>query len=297
MNKSILIISGHEKQAQELCAALQKSLNDCVLSCASENDIMTKAISQYYSIAIMDFDMDDGELDGFTIMEQITTINPYAKIIIVSNRLNELMLRISDYISKGSILAFSEKKDYALWIPELTTLINDYYLKDINPITVQILEDFYAKAKNEKDTTKKGRLFEEFVVGLFRQMGFIHIETRVRDKASSEIDLIVRNDLPDPFFSKFGRYIFVECRNRPDIGFSKNDFIVFNKKVASSNGDSNLGVVFTTGHIKRTVYLEALRESEKEIKILYLGSGEIAKLIHTANMLDEFKEIIDRQVA
>ena len=92
-------------------------------------------------------------------------------------------------------------------------------------------------------------------------------------------------------------YIFVECKNRPELGFSKNDFIVFNKKVSSSNGDSNFGVVFTTGHIKRTVYLEALRESEKGVKILYLGSGEIARLIHTPNMLDEFKEIIDRQVA
>ena len=78
---------------------------------------------------------------------------------------------------------------------------------------------------------------------------------------------------------------------------AKNDFILFNKKVSSSNGDSNLGVVFTTGPIKHTVYLEALRESEKGVKILYLGSAEIAKLIHTPNMLDEFKEIIDRQVA
>ena len=51
------------------------------------------------------------------------------------------------------------------------------------------------------------------------------------------------------------------------------------------------------GLIKRTVYLEALRESEKGVKIIYLGSGEIAKLIHTTKMLEEFKEIIDRRVA
>lgn len=86
-------------------------------------------------------------------------------------------------------------------------------------------------------------------------------------------------------------------QNRPETGFSKNDFIVFHKKVASSNGDSNLGVVFTTGNIKRSVYQEALHESTSGIKILYLGSGEIARLIHMPNMLDEFKEIMDQQVA
>ncbi len=298
MNKSILIIDDQENQAKELCSALQNALSDCELNYASkENDIMTKVITQYYSIAIVDLRMDGYCIDGFNVMDQIMAANPYAKIIIISAYMNDYLLRISDYIAKGSILALSEKKAYSIWIPELAGIINDYYNKDLNPIAVQILEDLFAKAKNEPDTAKKGRLFEEFVVGLFRQMGFIHIETRVRDKASNEIDLIVRNDLADPFFSKFGRYIFVECKNKPEVGFSKNDFIVFNKKVSSSNGDSNLGVVFTTGHIQRTVYLEALRESEKGVKILYLGSGEIAKLIHTANMLEEFKEIIDRQVS
>lgn len=298
MDKSILIIDDQESQARELCDALQKALNDCCLCYASEEkDIMAKVITRYYSVAIVDLRMERYSIDGFDVMDQIMTANPYAKIIIVSAYMSEYMTRISEYISKGAVLAISEKKDLEVWVPELANIIDGYFNRDLNAIAVQILEDLYAKAKNEPDTTKKGRMFEEFVVGLFRQMGFVHIETRIRDKASNEIDLIVRNDLSDAFFSKFGRYLFVECKNRPELGFSKNDFIVFNKKVSSSNGDSNLGVVFTTGHIKRSVYLEALRESEKGIKILYLGSGEIMKLIHTPNMLDEFKEIIDRQVA
>ena len=298
MNKSILIIDDQDSQAQELCDALQKALNDCCLCYASEeSDIMAKIITRYYSVAIVDLRMEHYNIDGFTVMDQIMIANPYAKIIVVSTYLSEYIACLSEYISKGAVLAISEKKDLGKWVPELTQIINGYYDKDINAFAIQILEDLFAKAKNEPDTIKKGRLFEEFVVGLFRQMGFIHIETRVRDKASNEIDLIVRNDLNDAFFSKFGRYLFVECKNRPELGFNKNDFIVFNKKVSSSNGDSNLGVVFTTGHIKRSVYLEALRESEKGIKILYLGSGEIMRLIHTPNMLDEFKEIIDRQVA
>jgi DNA-binding NarL/FixJ family response regulator len=298
MNKSILIIDDQESQARELCDALEKALDDCSICYASEErDIMMKIITRYYSVAIVDLRMEGYDMDGFTVMDQIMIANPYARIIIVSAYMSEYISRISEYISKGAVLAISEKKSLETWVPELAKIIKDYFTKDLNSFAIQILEDLYANAKNEPDATKKGRMFEEFVVGLFRQMGFIHIETRVRDRANNEIDLIVRNDLNDPFFGKFGRYLFVECKNRPELGFSKNDFIVFNKKVSSSNGDSNLGVVFTTGHIKRSVYLEALRESEKGIKILYLGSREIMKLIHTPNMLDEFKEIIDQQVA
>jgi len=127
-------------------------------------------------------------------------------------------------------------------------------------------------------------------------MGFKNIRTRTKDQASNEIDLVIRNDVDDPFFHKFKRYIFVECKNKPMEGFSKNDFIVFNNKVNSSSGDSDLGIVFTTGHIKNTVYKEALRESKFDTKILYLSQPEIDTLIRSADMLEEFKCIIDKQV-
>ena len=295
MNKTVLIIDDQKDFARELCETLQSEMRDCCFTYAyEEQDIMTKVITQYYSIALVDLRMDRYQFDGFDVIDQIMLANPYAKVIIISAFMGDYMLKISDYLAKGTILALSEKKNFNQLVPELRQIIKEYFSKDLNPIAVQILDDLYANAKNEPDPNKKGRMFEEFVVGVFRQMGFIHIETRVRDKASGEIDIIVRNDIDDTFFNKFGRYIFVECKNRPDIGFTKNDFTVFYKKVASSNGDSNLGVVFTTGDIKRSVYQEALRESGGGIKILYLNSGEISRLIHTPNMLEEFKEIFDR---
>ena len=231
MNKSILIIDDQESQAKALYDALKETLGDCSISYASEeSDIMAKIITQYYSVAIVDLRMERYNIDGFTVMDQIMTTNPYAKILVVSAYLSEYMTRLSEYISKGAVLAISDKKDMGKWVPELTQIINGYYDKDINAFAIQILEDHFAKAKNEPDTIKKGRMFEEFVVGLFRQMGFIHIETRVRDKASNEIDLVVRNDLNDAFFCKFGRYLFVECKNRPELGFNKTISLCSTKK-------------------------------------------------------------------
>jgi len=297
MNKNTLIIDDDQTQALQLADALKREMPEASFDCAfTENDIEEKVVGTYYSIAIVDLRMDKFKFDGFDIIEQIAVVNPYAKVIVVSAYTNEYMERLNEYISTGKVAAIAEKEDFRTWIPKLKNTLFKHFSSSPNPRAVEILEGLYADAKNEKDKYKKGKKFEDFVVVLFRQMGFKYIETRLRDKASNEMDLIVRNDIDDSFFSKFKRYIFAECKNKPDVGFTKNDFIIFNNKVASSAGDSDLGVVFTTGTITKTVYLEALKESKGGVKIVYLASSEILTLIHSQDMLEEFKIIIDKQV-
>lgn len=297
MNKTILIIDDEELQAKNLARALKAELQDYDFICEwREEEIEKTVICNFYSIALVDLRMDRYAIDGFHIINLISDVNPYAKTIAISAYTGEYISKLSDYMQKGKLLAISEKDVFDIWIPKLKDIISDYYNKDLNPITVQVLEESFAAAKNETDAYKKGKLFEEFVVNLFRQMGFVHIETRVRDAASNEIDLILRNDLNDCFFSKYARYIYVECKNKPESGFDKNDFIVFNNKVRSSFGNSDLGIVVTTGYIKNTVFQESLKESKFNSKIVFLSSAEIIRIIHTPKMLDELKEIIDEQV-
>ena len=55
MNRTILIIDDQKPQAESLASALQKALPDCEFDYASEeHDIMTKVITRYYSIALVD---------------------------------------------------------------------------------------------------------------------------------------------------------------------------------------------------------------------------------------------------
>lgn len=297
MNRTIIVIDDDEIQAKNLAEALQEELEDCeIIYEWREDEIEKTVINTFYSIAFVDLRMDAYRFDGFKIIDLITEVNPYAKIIAVSAYTDEYMKKLSDYMSDGKLLGISEKDAFDKWIPKLKDMIKGYYNKGLNPITVQVLEDAFATAKNEKDAFKKGKLFEDFIVNLFRQMGFIHIETRRRDSASNELDLIVRNDIDDTFFIKFGRYIYVECKNKPETGIDKNDFIVFNNKIQSSFGNCDLGIMFTTGRIKKTVFEEALKECKFNTKIVFLASSEILRLIRTPRMLDEFKEIIDSQI-
>lgn len=297
MNKTILIIDDEELQAKNLAEALKKELPEYVFNYVWKEDEIQKAVvSTYYTIALVDLRMDGYKFDGFEIIDLISDANPYSKVIAVSAYTEEYIQKLSDYMSDGKLLSITDKDSFDKWIPKLKDIIEAYYNKGINPITVQVLEDSFAEAKNEADAFKKGKMFEDFVVNLFRQMGFVHIETRKRDAASNELDLIIRNDINDVFFNKFKRYIYVECKNKPESGIDKNDFIVFNNKVQSSSGNSDLGIMFTTGTVKSTVLREALKECKFNSKIIFLSSSEILRLIHTPKMLDEFKEIIDEQV-
>ncbi len=297
MNNTILVIDDERIQAEQLAQALRREIPDCnAIAAFAQDDILSQIENLFFSIAIVDLRMDKYDIDGFEVIDRISVINPYAKIIAISAYTGEYLTKLNDYIAQNKILAISEKENFDQWIPKLKDIVLKYFNTPRNPIAIQILEDMFADAKNEQDVYLKGKKFENFVVVLFRQMGFKYIETRVRDAASNEMDLIVRNDIDDSFFSKFKRYIFAECKNKPNKGFDKNDFIVFHKKVESSAGDSDLGVVFSTGSIKRTVYLEALKEAKGSVKILYMSSPEIMQLIHSSNMLEEFKLIIDKQV-
>ena len=296
MNKSVLIIDDDRTQAEQLSRALSSLMPEMSFYFASEEeDIQHKLIGCYYNLAIVDLRMDAYSIDGFDVIDQISIVNPFAKIIAMSAYSKEYSDKINKYLIEGKIISISEKEDWDNWIPKLQDTICHYFSLDSRPVITQTLEDLYAEAKNESDTYKKGVMFENFVVVLFRHMGFEHIFTRVIDAARNEKDIVVRNDIQDFFFLKYGKYIYAECKNKPNEGFSKNDFIIFNSKVTSSYGDCDLGIVFTTGHIKNTVYKEALKESRFEARIMYVTQPEIERLIHAGDILEEFKRIIDEQ--
>lgn len=137
-------------------------------------------------------------------------------------------------------------------------------------------------------------MFEEFVSDLFISFGFRHIEKNIKDKSLNEIDLIIRNDIDDVFFRKFSPYFYIECKNiTSDI--DKNIFIVFRDKLSNSNGMSKLGFIVSVTGFKKTSYLQALRSSQSEHKIVFLSNNEINDLLDSDESLSTLKKIIDKQ--
>ena len=299
MKRSVLIIEDERPQAEGLAKTLSKKLPDTEFHYAcNEADIHSAIENRYFSVAIVDLRMDGYTTDGVAFIKKIIAYNPFAKIIIVSAFTAEYFLHIKDLLTTGRIIDVVDKKEFVLFTEELASLIRAYHtevIEDLSEINSALLE-FYSNAKNEADTHKKGELFEHFVSLLFQSIGFNSINKRVKDKSLNEVDLIIRNEIDDSFINKFGKYILVECKNKPNEKIDKNTFIVFNEKLSATNGLAELGVLATTGHIARNTYIEAVRTSHQQRKIIFLSNVEMQQLIVSSHKLDTFKNIIDEQV-
>lgn len=237
-------------------------------------------------------------INGVSIIEKINEINPFAKVIIAAAFVGEYAKELTKILSFGNIIGVVDKDSFEVFTTQINELLNKRLneLASNTDLSVQSLRNTYSNLKNEQDTYKKGIMFEYFLSTLYGQMGFTKIINRVIDKSRNEVDLAIRNDINDSFFQKFKQYILIECKNKPEDGVDKNDFIVFQNKVKKTNGLCDLGIIATTGLIKKTVYLEALRESGESYKVIFMSNPEIEKLINSANRLETFKEIIDSQV-
>lgn len=299
MAKNIIIIDDIKEQAEGLAKGLHKEMPQYIFeSFSNEQDIMSAIEQRFYSLAIVDIRMDSFTFNGLDVVKRIFEVNPFAKVLIVSAFKDEYILQLKDILITGKVIDIQDKDKLSIWIPKLKKSIEDYFESldnDTSEINKALLQ-YYSNAKNETNKFKKGETLEHFISLLFQSVGFENIMKRVIDKSQNEVDLIIRNDISDPFLQKFGKYILIECKNRPNEGVNKNDFIIFNTKLKNTNGLAELGILVTSGYIKRNTYYEALRESSGKEKIIFISNPQIERLINSHDKLSEFKRLIDEQV-
>lgn len=299
VTKQILIIDDEMMQAQALCETVKEIFPDANVFYASDKEsIINDVENKFYNLALLDLRMDKYDFDGVSIAQRIIEVNPFAKILFVSKFMAEYMPQLTPMLTKGEIIGFSEKKQYDLWKPELEETIKKYYDNlDEDPSRVNnALLSYYSDVKNEEDTAKKGKKYEDFIAVLFRSMGFKEIMKRVKDTSLNETDLIIRNDIEDAFLSKFGKYILVECKNKPNSKTDKNDYILFHSKLENTSNLSELGFLFTTSSVTRNTYIEAARYSKSSKKVIIIDNVAMSELLRFDNLKEGLKKIIDSQV-
>lgn len=311
MKFSILHIDDQELEGRLLKLELAKADNNLQIMTASAPEEMQDAVENYYyHIAIVDLQYDnpkyDYKFDGIEIIKQIVAINPMAKIIVVSGYtksftkdLNELLKIRNPYFNSPNLIAIIEKGgDSTKTAQEILVKVQEaQHEYETMPWVLQTaLESDYADAKNEVNIQLKGKKFERFVSLLFGNMGFQHIQRNVRDK-SNEIDLIIRNDVSDPFFEKFSSHFLVECKNYSERNkVDKNAFDNFEKKLKTSHGMTKLGFLITSNSFAKTIKEQARYSATEDYKVILLSNIEIIRILRASNRFEVLKNIISEQV-
>lgn len=299
VTRKILVIDDEKPQAIALAKTIESVIPmSNVLNASAKEEIINYVENKFYNLAVIDIRMDAYDFNGISLARRILEINPYAKILFVSKFIPEYLDELTPLLQNGNVLGFSDKKiDYDEWGEELKNVILPYYKQlDSNPQSISTaLINMYSELKDEENTYLKGSRFEDFISLLFQSIGFSEIVKRTRDKSLNEVDLIVRNEIDDPFLTKFGKYILIECKNHL-YTIDKNDFILFKSKLTATNGLAELGFFITTSSFKRTAYLEALRSSEGHHKIVFIDNSLLMRLMKSEDPREELKRIIDYQV-
>lgn len=298
--KHILIIDDEKEQAEGMAKLLSKQMAQYGFTFEplfEEHAIQNAIRDRFFTLAILDIRMNDFPFNGINLYHQIVESNPLAKVIFVSAFTQEFFQELQDILLSGNVLAIMEKETPDIWIPKIESKIREFFEKQGNELSEasKALMAAYSDAKNENNSYQKGVRFENFLIHLFTHIGFEFIQKRCIDM-TSETDLIIRNNIADDFLSKFGKYIFVEAKNKPDSSISKNDFLAFKSKMDSSNQLCEFGIIAASGNIAKTVRLEALRTSNNAGKVLLLTNNELVRLIEAPDKRYEFKRLIDEQV-
>lgn len=298
MKHRILLIDDEAIQVENIRKVILRERPSLFVDSATTEEAINEKVSNtYFNIALVDLRMDAFSINGFSIIRDIIEINPFCKIIISSAYIAEYSSELNDIIKTGKVAAILDKEKFDKYktnlLREIDDIINDFELN--LQINRQSLQYLYAEVKDIPDAQIKGKRFEYFVSTLFSQMGFNHINTRMRDKSLNEVDLMIRNDVRDLFFQKFKPYFLVECKNTIDF-VDKNQFVIFLQKLENTNGLANLGFIITASGFKRNTYIEAVRSSSGNKKIVFISNSEIGHLIQSDDMLDGLKQIIDSQV-
>lgn len=300
VKKTILIIDDEKDQVNSLQKYLTKNLPSdyYILTAHEEEDILDKVNNSYYSLAILDLRMDAYSIDGISIAKTIAETNPFSKILITSAFTAEFQSDFKEMILSGKIIDTIDKDEFDVFSKKVKDAVESYHNTYFNSFDIikDALLDSYAECKNTEDTYQKGVKFEQFVALLFDNMGFNKINRRNTDQSRNEVDLIVRNDIDDSFFNKFGKYFLIECKNLPTGKVDKNMFIIFKDKLQHTANLSELGILATTGDFTKTAYTEAVRESHQNKKIIFLSNKHFERLIYSPDRLETLKSFIDEQV-
>lgn len=300
MEKTVLIINNDRSQALSLKKNLAELLPEYLFEAYHTSaDIQHAIENRFYTLAILDIQIEQSAINGTALAKRIFEINPIASIIFINSHKADFFAQSESILVTGKVLdVISKQANSAATASLIKPIITSYYhqLNQNTSILNGSLLQHYSDVKNETDPFKKGIAFERFISLLFGFLGYKEIRKRVIDSSRNEVDIIIRNEIKDPFLNKFGKYILLECRNRPDYTIGKNDFIIFNEKLKNSNGLAELGIIASTGGFAKTAYLEAMRGSGMANKVLFLSNVEFLTMIGADDKIEAFKKIIDEQM-
>ena len=152
----------------------------------------------------------------------------------------------------------------------------------------------WAAVQSESDRNYKGRLLEDLMALLFNRVsGFHHANTRRRNQ-DEEIDIFIRNESTDPFWSREkSQYLLVECKNwsKP---VDARELIVFRNKLENRGGRCRLGFFVAVGGFTDGFHSHAATFRKDDILVVPMSKADLDELVNAEDRNAVLKKFHER---
>lgn len=151
------------------------------------------------------------------------------------------------------------------------------------------LRAVWAECQVATDRQRKGGLLEQTLKLLFHTMpGLEHVNTNWRSEVE-ELDLVVRNESPDPVLSKEGSIWLVECKNWSS-RVGPNEIRVLRDKLRSRHGRAPFGIFVAAGGFTSNVTTVLQQQSNEPELIVAIDGVQLDAWIQSTDRVAWLKE-------
>jgi CheY-like chemotaxis protein len=253
---------------------------------ATDRDSALKRVQETdWDVIVLDQRL-NGPTGGNTGIDLVTELSQTGAKVILSTayadpEMAERAFRegVYDYLTKDNLKLL--RTLLRIKVRSASELARERRLGALSPeAREQEIRELWGAVRSEADPQRKGKLLEDLMIRVFKTLpGFSYITVRAKNK-DEEIDLIIRNESPDAFWSREGsQYILVECKNwSKPVG--PDELIVFRNKLENRGARCRLGFFVALGGFTKGFDSHAATYRKDPLLIVPLNHDDIEELVN-----------------
>ncbi len=235
---------------------------------------------------------------GVDLLTEVSIRAPGAKAIMVTGFATPESIRsavaagVYDYLEKsGQFSTLLRVK-----VANAVASVRDRRLANLGDAAVErAIADLWRSVRTETDPHRKGKALEDLLLVVFRSIpGFTRVWNRITNEIE-EIDILLRNESTDPFWSQEGPYFLFECKNwSKPVGRSEID--VFVRKLERRHQRCRLGFFAAFGGFTDPALKSQLADGKDAVLVVFMDGEDLARLVAPGDRSEVLKELHRRAV-
>lgn len=236
---------------------------------------------------------------GLELIGEIRRARPEARVIVITGYASPATVERAYYAEEGAY-DFVEKTEsftalLRIKVRNAMEVIRSQWLAAARSDDASVmLASLLVETRAEPDAARKGRLLEDLLELLLAQVRGFVVAAR-QHGADEEFDLLVRNESPDPLWSKESPYILVECKNwSSKVGPDELDR--FRNKLRRRYDRTTLGFFVAANGFTDGFETTLLAAREGGVLVVPVKGQDLDGLAHAADVGEALKVLHQRAI-